>query len=64
VKRLFGKITNRIIGGEIPHDAVFPAKRPGAAPPTSAAIRAAEGHGLGRGATRKRSGPGARASED
>jgi hypothetical protein len=61
---LIGRITARILSGEIPTDAVFPAKRPGAAPPTTAAIKSAKGQGLGKGATRKRSGPGARATED
>lgn len=61
---LIGRITARILKGEISPDAVFPAKRPGAAPPTTAAIKGGKGSGLGKGATRKRSGPGARTTED
>lgn len=61
---LLGKITARILRGEIPQDAVFPAKRPGSPPPSDAAVKGAKGQGLGNGATRKRSGPGARTSED
>lgn len=62
---VLGKITKRIISGEIAHDAVFPAKtNRGTPPPSPQAVRNAKGQGLGKGATRKRSGPGARTSED
>jgi hypothetical protein len=64
VEHIVGKITERILKGLIPKESVFPAKRPGTEPPTTKAIRNAKGQGLGNGATRKRSGPGARTTED
>lgn len=51
---LIGKITQRILSGEIPADSVNPPRSQPA--PSSSAIRGAKGQGLGRGATTGRDG--------
>lgn len=57
---VIGKITKRILSGEIDQSAVFPPKTyRGTPPPDPKTIKAARGQGMGKGATRKRSGPGA-----
>ena len=57
---LSGKTSDRIRSGKIAHDWLGIGKaRPGDDPPSPAAVRSAEGHGLGSGATARRSGPGA-----
>jgi hypothetical protein len=55
---LSGKTSDRIRSGKIPNDAVPTGKaRPQAdETPSTDAIRRAEGHGLGRGASRGRNG--------
>lgn len=55
---LGGKISDRI-RGTLMKDVQITTERV-EAPPTTKAIKNAEGHGLGQGATRRRSGPGAR----
>lgn len=52
---LVGRITRRILSGNIPRDAVFPGPRAQEVP-TPQAVRRAKGQGLGKGATRARGG--------
>jgi hypothetical protein len=52
---ILGKITKRIKSGEIPPAAVD-YKRQGDPPPSSQTVRDAGGHGLGKGAHRRRNG--------
>ena len=56
---LAGKISDRIRGGKLPKDVKVTKVERYEAPPSSKAVRRAEGHGQGDGATRRRSGPGA-----
>lgn len=56
---LSGKISDKLRKLFAPGDSAWSAKRHGEAPPSSKAIRSAKGQGLGKGATRKRSGEGA-----
>lgn len=51
-----GKITKRILSGEISHDAVMKQTTRAEAPPKTSSIRSAKGQGVGKGATRKRNG--------
>jgi hypothetical protein len=59
VKSLGGVISDRLRKLFEPNDPAWTAKRQGEAPPSTKAIRSAKGQGLGKGATRKRSGEGA-----
>jgi hypothetical protein len=52
---LIGKITRRILSGDIPRDAVRPTTRQ-ETPPKPSSIRGAHGRSLGKGATRGRNG--------
>lgn len=61
MEKLFGKTSDRIRRGEIDESAVFPAKRPGAMPPSADSIRTGSGQALG---DASRSHPSARTSED
>lgn len=55
MKFLSGKISDFIRGGKLPKDVHVTGARPEASDiPSDAAVRRAEGHGLGRGATRAR----------
>lgn len=56
MEKLSGKTSDRIRSGEIPADSLAKGRDLGEAPPTPEAIRAAEGHGLGAGATEARNG--------
>jgi hypothetical protein len=60
---ILGKITKRILSGEIPPDSLSSKRLPVDNTPSSKAVRRARGQGLGNGATRKRSGPGATTGE-
>ncbi len=53
---ILGKITKRILSGEIPNDYVMKKTTRREAPPKSSSIRHGSGHGLGKGAHRKRNG--------
>ncbi len=59
MKPLSGAISARLRKLLSPTDPAWTAKRQGEAPPSPAAVRNASGRGLGKGATRKRSGEGA-----
>lgn len=52
--RILGKITRRIVSGEIPKDSLNPERNQPAPKPSS--VKGAKGQGLGKGATRKRNG--------
>lgn len=60
MKPLRGVISDRLRKLLAPGDPAWEPKRQGDAPPSAKAVRGASGYGLGRGATRKRSGKGAR----
>jgi hypothetical protein len=51
---ILGKITKRILSGEIPADSIHPTRSQPQPKPSS--VRGAKGQGLGKGATRKRNG--------
>lgn len=59
MKPLSGTISDRLRKLFAPGDPAWTAKRQGEAPPSAKAVRSAQGRGLGKGATRKRSGEGA-----
>lgn len=59
MKFLSGIISDRLRKQLSPTDPAWTAKRAGEAPPSPATVRAAKGRGLGKGATRQRSGEGA-----
>lgn len=61
MEKLGGKISDKLRAKFDPSDPVWTAKRQGEAPPSADSIRHAEGHGVGNGATRRRSGEGAEA---
>lgn len=52
--RILGKITQRIVNGDIPADSINPPRSQPA--PKPSAVRGAKGQGLGQGATRGRDG--------
>lgn len=56
MKELSGKTSDRIRSGEIPADSLSKGRDLGQEPPSSSAVRNAEGHGLGNGATSARNG--------
>jgi hypothetical protein len=66
VRKLSGAISDKIRAmlksGDLPSTAINP-PRAAADPPKTSSIRHGEGHGLGKGATRRRSGPGAKTGE-
>lgn len=51
---ILGKITQRIVSGEIPADSINPPRTQPA--PSAKAVRGGKGQGLGKGATRGRDG--------
>lgn len=53
---VIGKITARILSGEIAHDDVMKKTTREEAPPKASSVRHGKGFGLGKGATRKRNG--------
>lgn len=59
MKALSGIISDRLRKILSPNDPAWTAKRQGDPPPSPSAVRNASGRGLGKGATRKRSGEGA-----
>jgi hypothetical protein len=59
VESLNGKISDRLRRQLSPTDPAWTAKRSGAEPPSAESVRTGEGHGLGQGAARARSGEGA-----
>jgi hypothetical protein len=56
MKELDGKTSDRIRSGEIPPEAIAKGRDAGQPEPPADAVRNAEGHGLGNGATSGRSG--------
>ena len=54
--KLSGSTSDRIRSGDIPADALSKGRDLGEAPPSDAAVRSAQGHGLGSGATTARNG--------
>lgn len=56
MKELDGKTSNRIRSGEIPADSLSKGRDLSEQPPSDDAVRSAQGHGLGQGATTARNG--------
>lgn len=61
MEELGGKISDKLRATLKADDPAWTAKRQGEAPPSDDAVRNARGQGLGKGATRGRSGEGAEA---
>ncbi len=59
MEKLNGKISDKLRAKLAADDPAWSAKRHGEEPPTVESVRNAEGHGMGDGATRRRSGEGA-----
>lgn len=60
MRPLSGVISDRLRKLLGANDPAWGGKRQGEAPPSPSSIRSAQGRGLGKGATRKRSGEGAK----
>lgn len=56
MRKLSGKISDRIRGGDLPKDVVVTKTERQEPPPSSKAVRSAKGQSLGTGAERRRNG--------